>query len=61
LLENIVGAAKSSSNLNVLEAGQEYVMQVGGQSTEYLKLYWYSLSLEYTAVGENSGKLREAA
>lgn len=28
LLENIVGAAKSSSNLNVMEAGQEYVMQV---------------------------------
>ncbi len=28
LLENLVGAAKSSSNLNVLEAGQEYVMQV---------------------------------
>jgi len=28
LLENIVGAAKSSSNLNVMEAGHEYVMQV---------------------------------
>jgi titin len=28
LLENIVGAAKSSSNLNVMESGQEYVMQV---------------------------------
>ena len=27
LLENIVGAAKSSSNLNVLEEGQEYVME----------------------------------
>jgi titin len=61
LLENIVGAAKSSSNLNVLEAGQEYVMQVGGLLTEYLTLYWYNLSLEYTGVGENSGKLREAA
>ena len=30
LLENIVGAAKSSSNLNVMEAGQEYVMQARG-------------------------------
>ena len=29
LLENIVGASKSSSNLNVMEAGQEYVMQAG--------------------------------
>ena len=27
LLENIVGAAKSSSNLNVVEEGQEYVME----------------------------------
>ena len=28
LLENIVGASKSSSNLNVMEAGANYVVQV---------------------------------
>ena len=37
LLENIVGASKSSSNLNVMEAGQEYVMQAQTKSTRTLK------------------------
>jgi len=37
LLENIVGASKSSSNLNVVEAGQEYVMQAQTRSTRTLK------------------------
>lgn len=37
LLENIVGAAKSSSNLNVMESGQEYVMQASTKCTRTLK------------------------
>jgi len=37
LLENIVGAAKSSSNLNVMEAGQEYIMQASTRTMRTMK------------------------
>ena len=37
LLENIIGAAKSSSNLNVMEEGQEYTMQASTKTMRTLK------------------------
>lgn len=37
LLENIVGAAKSSSNLNVVETGQEYVMMASTSTKRTMK------------------------
>ena len=37
LLENIIGAAKSSSNLNVMEDGQEYVMQASTKTMRTMK------------------------
>ena len=37
LLENIIGAAKSSTNLNVMEDGQEYVMQASTKTMRTMK------------------------
>ena len=37
LLENIIGASKSSSNLNILEDGQEYVMEASTKSMRSMK------------------------
>jgi len=37
LLENIVGAAKSSSNLNVMEAGQDYILQASTRTMRTMK------------------------
>ena len=42
LLENIVGASKSSSNLNVMEAGANYVVQV--KINVNMKLYFKACS-----------------
>merc|ERR1719158_2793307 len=37
LLENIIGSTKSSSNLNVMEEGQEYIMQASTKSMRTMK------------------------
>ena len=37
LLENIIGAAKSSTNLNVMEDGQEYIMQASTKTMRTMK------------------------
>lgn len=37
LLENIIGATKSSSNLNVMEDGQEYIMEASTKSMRTMK------------------------
>ena len=37
LLENIIGASKSSSNLNVIEDGQEYIMQATSKTMRTMK------------------------
>lgn len=37
LLENIMGASKSSSNLNVMEEGQEYFMEASTKSMRTMK------------------------
>ena len=37
MLENIIGAAKSSSNLNVVETGQEYIMQASTKTMRTMK------------------------
>ena len=37
LLENIIGASKSSSNLNVVEDGQEYIMQATSKTMRTMK------------------------
>ena len=37
LLENIIGAAKSSSNLNVMEEGQQYIMQSSTKTMRTMK------------------------
>ena len=37
ILENLAGASKSSTNLNVVEAGQEYVLQASTKTTRRLQ------------------------
>ena len=37
IIENIAGASKSSTNLNVVEAGQEYVLQASTKTTRRLQ------------------------
>jgi Immunoglobulin I-set domain len=37
IVENIAGASKSSTNLNVVEAGQEYVLQASTRTTRRLQ------------------------
>ena len=41
LLENIIGAAKSSTNLNVIEDGQEYIMQASTKTMRTMKEMTY--------------------